>query len=238
MTINRIKRMFKRGNVCVCGVKGSGKDMLLANVIARRKEDYISNINYTNDSRFHKLKFDDIDCGKNTYDDFINGTVKRYEFPFPKGTDVYLSDAGIYLPSQYCNELNKKYPHLATYVALSRHTSRANFHVNVQHLGRVYDKIREQSDTYIRCRFCYVLFGKIVIQGITLYDKYESALNRVKPCKIRVPVTMNDESKQSAKQYLDNFYNVHGTVENKLLIYINKSNYDTHHFEEVLKNGK
>lgn len=238
MTINKIVRMFKHGNVCVFGLRGTGKDMLTANVIQRRKEEYISNIDYTQDSRYHKLAFEELDCGKNTYEDFLNGTVKKYVFPYPYGTDVYISDAGIYLPSQYCNELNRKYPYLATYYALSRHTSRANIHCNAQHLGRIYDKLREQSDTYIRCRFCWVLFGKLVIQGITLYDKYDSALNRIKPCRISVPLSTNAEATQSAKQYLDNFYNQHGMVKNKLLIYINKSNYNTHHFEEVLKNGK
>lgn len=238
MTINGVKRLFERHSVCVSGVKGSGKDLLTANVVARRKNDYISNIDYTQDERYHKLKFEDINCGENTYKDFIEGKVKYYEFPYPKGTDVYISDAGIYLPSQYCNELNKQYPYLPVYLALSRHTSRAGVHVNCQHLGRVWDKIREQSDLYIRCRWSYVLFGKIVLQGITVYDKYESALNRIRPCKISVPMSMNAEAKQSARQYLDNFYNQHGSVKNHFLLYINKANYDTHHFEGVLKNGK
>lgn len=238
MTINKIKQMFEKANVCVFGLKGTGKDMLMANVIARRKHEYISNIDYTHDSRFHLLNFDDIDCGKNKYTDFINGTVKKYVFKYPYNTDVYISDCGIYLPSQYCSELNNKYPYLPTYFALSRHVARGRIHTNAQHLGRVWDKIREQSDTYIRCRFCYVLFGKIVIQGVTIYDKYESALNRVKPCRVSVPLTRDTTARQFAKQYLDNFYNTHGNVHNHTLIYINKSNYDTHHFEEVLKNGK
>ena len=35
--------------------------------------------------------------------------------PYPDGTDIYLSDAGIYFPSQFCSELNREYPFMAVF---------------------------------------------------------------------------------------------------------------------------
>lgn len=46
MGIRNIKRMFEDGNVCVVGLRGRGKDMLFANIIARRRKEYISNTDY------------------------------------------------------------------------------------------------------------------------------------------------------------------------------------------------
>lgn len=230
--IRSIIRLYERGNVSVFGNCGSGKDLLQANVIARRNKPYVSNVDYGGE--WYPLDFQKLDVGSN-FEDFINGTVKPYTYPYPLGADVYLSDAGIYLPSQYCNELNKKYPRLAMFVAIRRHVARANFHVNSQHLGRVYDKIREQGDTYVLARWCIVLFGKIVIQLVTLYDRYDTAENRVKPCMVRKPLLGNKETRMQAEIALDNFDNTHGEVRNKLLIYVNKSKYDTHHFYKLLK---
>lgn len=229
-TINFAKKLFKSGNVCVTGLRGKGKDLLTANVICRRKEPYISNIDYG--GNYIPLNFDDIDCGKNTYDDFIKGSVKSYTFPYPEGADVYISDGGIYLPSQYCNELNKKYPYLATYQALSRQVSGNNVHFNTQNLNRMWDKVREQSDIYITCNKCLYIRG-FVLQVITVYDKYQSCVDRVKPPLVRVPF-FNAQAKMQARVYLDNFENVHGSIKRYILFYKNKSSYDTRHFKKLL----
>ena len=257
MRFRKIIQLFEQGNVCVCGLRGKGKDVLMGNVIARKKRPYVSNLNYTNDDNYNELDFEKIDCGKNTYLDLIRGKVKYYSFSYPEEADVYISDAGIYLPAQYCNELNKHFPYLPTYFALSRQVSHNNVHVNVQHLGRVWDKIREQSDIYIRCCFCHVLFGKLilklqdkprlgwlkkvpllVIQEVMIYDKYQSALDRVKPCRITVPVLASKEVKQNAEIYRDKFYNTYGSIKRRFLFYFNKSKHDTYYFEELFKKGE
>ena len=91
--MKKIIKMFETGNVCVCGLRGRGKDMLIANVIWRRKKPYISNVDYGGDSYpFNPLEFD---CGRNTYKDFISNDVKQYVYPYADGTDIYVSDAGI-----------------------------------------------------------------------------------------------------------------------------------------------
>jgi hypothetical protein len=238
MRIKTVVKMFKKGNVCVTGLRGTGKDMLTSNVVVRRKEEYVSNIDYGGKyAHYNELDFNKLDLGGNTYKNLLEGNVKYYKYPYPSGSDIYISDVGVYFPSQYCNELNRDYKHLPMYMALSRQVSHNNVHINVQNLNRAWDKIREQSDIYIRCRRCIVLFGKIVIQQITTYDKYQSCVDRVEPCKIRVPTMAKREVKENAKMYLDKFRNSYGTIKNHLLIYWNKSTYDTYYFEKLFEGG-
>lgn len=235
MMFRKIVKMFDKGNVCVTGLRGDGKDMLMSNVVVRRKLPYISNVNYG--GKYIPLNFEDLSCGHNTYKDFISGNLKYYKFPHPDGTDVYLSDVGVYFPSQYCNELNRDYKFFPVYMALSRHLAAGNVHINVQNLNRAWDKIREQSDQYILCRWCIVLFGKIAIQQVRIYEMYDSCLRRVPPFRLSRPLlggSRVDSYRQEKERYEQNF----GKVQQRLLIYIHKSNYDTRIFKRLLENGK
>ena len=168
MLFSSVLRLFRRGNVCVTGLRGTGKDVLFGNVIVRRNEPYVSNLDYSNDRNYNELDFLKLDCGGNTYLNLIDGNVKFYKYPYPPGSDIYISDAGVYLPAQYCNELNRKYSHLPMYFALDRQISHNNVHLNVQNLNRVWDKLREQSDIYIYCRKCIVFCGIVFLFIITL----------------------------------------------------------------------
>lgn len=231
MNIRKVIKLFKRGNCCITGLRGTGKDMLTSNVIIRRKKPYLSNVNYG--GKYIPLDFKELDVG-NSYDNFISSKINKFIYPYEK-CDVYVSDAGIYFPSQYNNQLDKKYEGLAEFQALSRHLGDSNFHINVQSLNRVWNKIREQSETYIRCNWCKVLFSKLVIQKITIYEKYESCLNNVHPNRIKPPSLLaKKEVRQQYDFYRDNFNNTHGKIKSLLLIYINKSNYDTRRFKTLL----
>ena len=137
---------------------------------------------------------------------------------------------------QYCNELNRDYGYFATFMALSRHLGDCNVHFNAQNLNRVWDKIREQSDQYIMVNGCIVLFGKIVLQKVTLYELYDSALKRVPPFRLRKPFLNSDRRYQWEIQKSQ--YDIaHGSIQAKILIYWHKSDYNTRFFKEVLENG-
>ena len=237
MRFKKIVRLFEQGNVCVTGLRGTGKDLLFGNVIQRRKKDYVSNVDYGSSLffRFYKANLLDLDC-RNIYRNFITGNINEFQWVYPDGADVYLSDCGVYFPSQYCNELNKMYGGIVTYQALSRQVSFNNFHCNCQSLGRVWDKIREQSGVYIRCRKCFYLFG-YVLQFITIYDKYDSCLARVQPCRVHVPL-LNAPARAMAQTYIDNFFNVHGSVKNRILFYKNRSKHDTYYFRYLMGGKK
>lgn len=233
--MRKIIQMFEDGNVCVVGLRGRGKDMLMANVVMRRKKPYISNTNYG--GQWLPFKPKDFTCGGNSYKDFLEGTVKHYEWPYGDGVDVYASDLGVYTPAQYCNELNKAYPGIPVYMALSRQIADANFHCNCQNLNRIWDKIREQSDMYIMCNWCKVLFGKIVLQKVTIYELYEAAVKRVPPFRLPMPL-FNPERQFTWRIQKESYLINYGYIKPRFLLYINRSNYDTRIFKEILRNGK
>ena len=234
MRFKKIIRMFENGNVCITGLRGTGKDLLMSNVVVRRKDPYVSNIDYG--GFFAPLDFDKISLGENTYQEFISGNVFHYEFPYARGSDIYISDVGVYLPSQYCNELNRDYKYLPAYMALSRQVSHNNFHINVQNLNRAWDKIREQSDIYILCRKCFYFKG-FVLQFITIYDKYQSAVDRQKPLRLPMPLFSNKETRMLRRIQLAQYEAAHGTIDNRILLYRNRSSYNTRQFNEILKGG-
>lgn len=233
MNIWHIKKMFENGSVTVCGMRGSGKDMLFSNIIERRKKPHISNIPYNENTIL--FDYSKLDCGGNSYKDFTKGKLKPYTFPYADGTDIYLSDCGVYFPSQYCNELNRDYKEFPTFLALSRHLGKCSVHFNAQDVGRPWDKIREQSDTYIMCLWCKVICG-VVIQKIRIYDRYDACKARVRPCRIKKPfICLNPDRLLQIRMYQDNFYNQHGQVSERILVYTNKSNYDTRYFKTLLE---
>lgn len=231
--MRKIIKMFDKGNVSVCGLRGAGKDMLFANVIMRRNKRYISNTNYGPGwIPFHPEM---LNCN-NTYNNFLTGNVKPFKYPYPDGIDIYIADGGVYMPSQYQGELCKGYGHIPVFMALSRHLGDCNVHYNVQNLNRMWDKIREQSDTYIRCIWCKVFFGKLVIQKVICYEKYESAVNRVPVFRLRKPL-LDANRLQLWEIQKSNYDIAHGEVKSRLLIYFNKSNYNTRIFKEMLENA-
>lgn len=231
--MRKIIKLFEKGNVSVCGLRGAGKDILFANVVMRRKLPYVSNTNYG--GQYIPFNPNSLNCN-NTWRNFMNFKLNHYEYPYEDGTDFYLADLGVYMPSQYQGELCKEYGHVPIFMALSRHLGEANVHYNVQNLNRAWDKIREQSDIYIRCVGCIVLFKKLVLQKVIIYDRYDSAVNRVPPFWLRRP-WLNPDRLQMWEIQRQNYEISHGSVKGRILIYFNKSNYNTRIFKEMLENA-
>lgn len=230
--MKKIIKLFRAGNVCVFGLRGRGKDLLMSNVVVRRELPYVCNTDYGGDHI--PLQMKEFNCGENTYDNFLLGSVKPYAYPYDDGVDIYISDAGVYFPAQYCNELNKKYGYFSTFMALSRHLGECNVHFNVQNLNRVWDKIREQSDIYICCNWSRVLFGKYVIQKVTVYEQYDSAVMRVPP--YRAPkIRMNEDRKLNIQMARQNYRISHGDIKSRIIFYKNMSTYDTRVFKKMLE---
>ena len=90
---------FSRCNVLVFGKKRQGKDLIFAHVIALRGEKHYANIPY--DENTEVITLDELNVGDNTFEDFINGTVRPFSPRFDEGCDVYVSDGGIYLPCHF-----------------------------------------------------------------------------------------------------------------------------------------
>lgn len=234
--MKRIIKLFERGNVCVVGLRGCGKDMLMSNVVIRRKKPYISNIDYG--GQFIPLTPDTMALGGNTFVNFKNGDIIPYEWQYPDGTDVYISDIGVYYPSQEQPYLDKHEKSLPLFMALSRQIGLSQVHTNCQNLLRCYTKIREQSDIYLKTNWCKVFFGKIVIQSVTLYEKEQSCADRVPRCPYSAPLFCPRSERELWNMKKLDYRVTYGDIKNYLLIYINKSSYDTRIFKKILKGEK
>lgn len=232
MNIHGLIKMFEKGSVMVCGQRGSGKDVLFSNVIAYRNKEYVSNVPY---GYSHiPLCIDDLNVPLN-YDAFIKGTDIQFNYPYPQKADIYISDAGIYLPSQFNEQLNKKYPGIPTFLALSRHFAECNVHINTQSLNRVWDKLREQCDQYIMCRGCYWL-GNIVFIKIRIYELYDSCIARKPPFRT-LSKPRGKEAREAVKIERSRYELMNGKIRDKILIIYHKGRYDTRHFRKYVRGG-
>lgn len=233
MRVCTVMKCFEHGNVAVTGAKGTGKDLIMGLYATYRKSPCISNQQYRDDTiPFEPLRL----CINNTYKEFINGNVKYYQFPYPDGTDVLLSDGSVWFPNYACQDLNKHYESLAHFMELSRQLGLCQFHFNVQNLTRIWDKIREQADTYILCDKCYYLPFDRVLQRVTIYEKRESCESRVPPFP---NVGIFSKIDKTTLELLKISYQAsHGVIKRGWIFYHNKSKYDTRKYKEVLENGK
>lgn len=218
---------FYRGNVIVFGSKGKGKDLLFQWVINKRKESYFSNISYGGDYHHVDIK-KDLDLGI-TYEDLLNGNFdiaeKNEEF---EGKDIYISDAGIYFPAQYDSKLHKLYPSLPVLYATQRHLFNSNFFMNTQALNRIWLALREQADSYIKCRGTIKLpFIRIV--KFTYFEKYKTASEDIS--KMKKGLIESKERKALREQYEA----THGEIEDGIFILFTKNiKYDTRAFHEII----
>lgn len=249
--LSKVQKLFKKGNVSVSGLRGRGKDMLIANVIARDNRPYISNVDYNSKKNtWIPLDMSKLDI-KNSYKNFIAGNINEYRYPYPEGVDIYISDVGIYFPSQYNGELNREFKHFPAFMALSRQIADCNVHINSQALNRPWDKLREQSDIYILCNSCFY-FGKnklisripfvsrFVLQRVTVYNQYNAANDGVEPYEhIKTPVSISGkvraEYKARDRAALREFRENHGSIRRYWLFYRNISSYDTRYFKWFLR---
>lgn len=177
-------RLFDKGNVIVTGLRGCGKDMAFCIAVNRRKKDYISNVEYSSPKKRYKhFEFDSNvwKLGGNTYKNFADDSLKKFVYPYPDGLDYYISDAGVYFPSQYATELVKRYGGAPLFQALSRHLGDSNVHCNVQNLNRLWDKIREQSDLYVCMKGCKVFLRRYAFLRGCVYETAEACEKRLTP---------------------------------------------------------
>lgn len=224
---NALVDSFKRCNVIVFGKKGTGKDLVFNKVINARKQQCYTNIPYS--AKYcHLAEVRDFTVEPNTYKDFLNGTLKTVEKTRSERMDFYISDGGIVLPSQYHGELDKRYPSLPIFYALSRHLTNSNIHINTQNLSRVWDKLREQADCYVRVERTVKVFG-LLFTTFTLYDYYESA----KQCLQPYPHGIFDSAFNTAS--FNEYVAMHGNIKRHIIVQrVKDVYYDTRYFHKVL----
>lgn len=233
--INKRKfvNLFDRGNVLISGMKGRGKDFAFCVVINARKKNYISNVQYSNPKKkYQRFDFDTKvwELSGNTYTDLVDGTIKEYVYPYPDGIDYYISDAGLYFPAQYQGDLVKRYKSAPMFQALSRHLGDCAVHCNTQVQNRLWDKIREQSDTYVVMKHCKKLpFIKLFHLTAYSYSLEESAEKQIVPPKFGI-------GKKGREQRFQ-FEIAHGKIIRYSFFCRLPYKYDSRRFKKILENN-
>lgn len=228
LTKRRIVRKFEKNNVLVFGAKGKGKDLLFQAVINARKKPYYANQSYG--GKFHPFECQSFDM-KNTYENFIRGEINvlnKEDYPL-EGMDVYLSDAGIIMPSQYDGLLNKQFPSFPVAFALSRQLWANNFHCNTQAFSRLWIKLREQADYFVKC-VGVRSFGPVLAVKVITYDKLQSAEAGLLPYE-KGMINVNKVDKALVNQYQAS----NGEIKTGWVLLRKRSvHYDTRAFHKTL----
>lgn len=216
-----LKKLFNKSSVIVFGSKGTGKDLIF-NYITNTRKKYYANIPYKQKG-LNLIELHSLSC-KMTYNDFINNNIVK-SFPiFNDGVDTFISDAGVYFPSQYDSMLHKVYPHFSVFYALSRHLYLMNIHCNTQSLDRVWKALREQADIYIKC-LQTIKLPFVLVTKYRIYDKFTSAQQDIRPLKRSLIKS------ETGNVHLSNV----GLIKDGFIIQFKKSiKYNTRYFKTLL----
>lgn len=218
--------LFTSSNVIVFGKKGAGKDLLFALVTHLVKGNHYSNI-YYNEKTLHLKSLKQLAVGGNGFNNLVEGNIKKYKDPFIPGIPIFISDGAVYFGSQNDSEVTKSYPGLSIFMALSRQLGEHLIHVNTQALTRLYKKIREQADAFIKCLRA-VDYGKFMLIDAISYDKYEAA------CAGTLPYPNFDRTSIDYQK----FAGANGEVEYHTFYVLKKwLKYDTHYFAKLFLSG-
>lgn len=222
----QVLRIQKKNNVIVFGHKGKGKDLIFQYFINKRKEPYYSNCDYGGEFRKDSLLNLSTD---NDYNDFINDTIKIAKKDEDReGLDTYISDGGVYLPSNHDTALHKRYKGMPIFYALSRHLYNSNVHVNVQNLERLWKALREQADYYIKANGVIKLPFLLIVKACA-YENYNDALQGLKPLKKRIL------DKNESKTHLEIANSSRGEIKPFFIIMLKKHiYYDTREFHKII----
>jgi hypothetical protein len=222
-----LSKQFDKHNMIVFGKKGSGKDLFFQTIIKYRKKRYYSNIPYGY-KREQSIAISDLSVSPNTFEQTIDNKFHRIPVRFEEKIDFYVSDGGIYLPSQYDSLIDRKFPSLFIFYVLIRHLYNSNIHINYNgSITRLYKKLREQADGYVKMRGVIKLPFILVLLG-TYYDKFESAESSLLPLSSRA---FNGFSKAET-----DLYRAQNGVIKDFFVFVRKKSikYDTRYFKNVI----
>ena len=221
--------LYAKGNTITFGRKGCGKDLLFNYVINNRSKSCYSNIQF-NEKRCTVAPLSMLSVEPNTYEQFIAGKVQQIQRNTEReGRDYYLSDSGIYLPSQYNSLLDKQYKSMPIYFALSRHLYGSNVHINTQALSRPWNKVREQADRFIQAVSTWSICGLVFVTRWRTYDKYESAEHELRA--YRAGAFSSKERKARKEEHRALYGDI---VEGYVIQFRHNIKYDTRAFATIL----
>lgn len=217
---------FENFNCCVFGLRGKGKDCIFNKVINAREQPCYATIPYNKDYCVQE-QLEHFSVSPNTQEDIVSGNVKIIPKSLKENTDLYISDAGNYLPAQDCASLLKKYPGFPAFYSFSRHLYNMNIHHNTQEIGRVWNILREQTGRWIMAEKTTCLFKTFLITSFIIYDKEESAVLNMRPFKTSL-------FNKDARALKIDFEAKHGQIKRYKIIQLTKNmHYDSRWAHEM-----
>ena len=233
-----VAKKFKQGNCIVWGKKRKGKDLLFQKVIVKRKKEKYQT-NYPKEFGYRykqiaQINMNDLSVYPNTYESLIANVIKKIPYYRElEKVDTYISDGGIYLPSQYNHILNKLYPSMPIFYSVIGHLRDSNIHVNYNgHITRLWDKLREQADDYFKVERTIWIFGLIAFTKVRYYEEYNTAEAGVLPMKKGF---MNKDQKALYEQFKAQY----GEIKRFWIVSFSKQvHYDTRYFRRLFYEEK
>ncbi len=217
-----LKDTFESSNVMVFGKQRRGKDLIFMHVISLIGRKHYSNITYNDLTEV--IDLDEINLGDNTIEDCINGTVKRIVPRFEEGGHIYISDGGVFVSNDYDSMLNKKYPTMPMFLALSAQIYGLHVHINSQAVGRPWKKIRDQAECFIQCLQTTRKDDCLYID-IVAYDKLRKAEAESDPIMrgvVRVPIS---EIRYNTRYFRDVFLDYNPSTRERAFTHVGGINH-------------
>lgn len=195
-SIKEIKAISKKNKVKLSKEELIGLARVEANIHFNVEPLYLSNIPYGYGGKV--MSIGDISIKPNTWVNLITDNI----IPIDKnelleGLNYYHSDTGTTLPSHEDSRLSKNFPDLPPAFALSRQLWDMSIIFNSQSIKRVWIKLREQQDGYIRALktfprdksvlqkiWKYIpILKKYIFVNWRYYEMFESAEKGILPFK-------------------------------------------------------
>lgn len=224
-----VVKLYKGGNVGANGKRRKGKDLLHQLVIWARNEPYYANIEYGYEM-IEKIDLSDLQLKGIDYHKFIEGQYDKIDRRFMEKVDIYISDGGNFLPSQYHKDLEKKYPSMPIFISLQGHLYASNIHFNWNgEATRIWDKVREQMDEYIK-----VVGSVDVFVGRFIFIRHYSRPQAFEENKL--PFKKNRLLDPSINKSMRQQYEAENGIIKNMWLYIpyKKVKYDTRVFEKMI----
>jgi len=243
---NQKLRHYGKDNIIVFGGKRKGKGLIFQHLI-NGVEKGLSNIPYGNNVTTVPLYDYFESIAPNTFEDMINGTIKKCKkVEAWEGVPYFLDDSALYLPSTEDSRLKAKYKSLPLFITAQGHLYDSYTVVNTQNIERLYKTIRElQMDGYIKAKETigkgYIsrhipILRKYFIVKWRFYENIESAKNGLVPFShLGITQRVTDPLYKTTASALKEQYEGQNGIITDGLLFIRRKDiyYDTRYYETV-----
>ena len=176
----KLRIMFKKLSIVVCGKRGKGKDVTFS-YLARKKKH---NSNIILQPNTTLINVNELIIPELSRDKLVNNSFNKINRDIYSKFDniTFISDSGIYFPNWDEAKLKYEYKELPITWAIWRHLYENGCHFNIQKCGRLWKLLREQIEDVLEIedfKKCLFWFKITYIH----YERLEDAEKGLLPLK-------------------------------------------------------